>query len=233
MSTFNFKHFRINQTNSGLKIGTDAFLLGALTNYENVKTVLDVGTGTGVLALIAAQFNSTCEVTAIEIDELNFRLAQENFNQSKWKTRLEVFHCDFLAFNPNKKFDLIVSNPPYFENSTKTNSDRKNLAKHNPSLTPDKLFKKVKHTLTENGVFWCILPFNHSEEYLQEAKNNKLFVSHRIEIFGKPEVLRRYIYCFSVVKQITTSQTLTVRDGKGHYTKEYKELTKELHDRSL
>ena len=233
MSTFNFKHFKINQNNSALKVGTDAFLLGALTQFKHVKTVLDIGSGTGVLALIAAQFNSTCKVIALEIDPISCLLSQKNFEQSKWSERLEAKPINFLDFDIQENFDLIISNPPYFENSTQTTSARKNLARHNNSLTADKLFKKVSLALAEDGSFWCILPFDHSNSYLLESIKNNLFITEKIEIFGKPNTLRRYVYCFKKKQQPLTVRKITVRNAEGNYTEEYKVLTKELHDRAL
>lgn len=233
MSVFNFKHFKINQTNATLKIGTDAFLLGAITDYSKAHSILDIGTGTGVLALIAAQSNLKANITALEIDALNSLLAMENFKNSEWSSRLEIKKCDFLEYEPINKFDLIISNPPYFENSTKTNTRRKDLAKHNNSLTPDKLFKKVSTFLTETGTFWCILPFDHSQDYLTKAKENNLVICAKIDIYGKPNVLRRFVYCFSKQPEPLSKKSIIVRDKNGKYTKEYKELTKELHDREL
>ncbi len=233
MSVFNFKHFSVNQTNSGLKIGTDAFLLGAFVNYTDANKILDIGTGTGVLALIAAQKSVNSKITGVEIDLVNYELAKMNFATSNWSTRLNAKHLDISLFPHIESFNLIISNPPYFQNSTVSPNNRTSLAKHNPSLSAAVLMNKVGHLLTKNGRFWCILPADHSPDYLMEAERNKLFVKKKILVNGKPSRLRRIIYCFTNTKSECTEEQFTVRDNNGNYTAAYKSLTADLHDREV
>ncbi len=134
MSVFKFKHFSVKQSDSAMKVGTDAMLLGAFVETENKTQALDIGTGTGVLSLMLAQKNETLQITAIDIDELSAKEALINFQNSSWTNRLNVYHADFLSFKTENQYDLIVSNPPYFSTTNENKDERKAQARHISSL---------------------------------------------------------------------------------------------------
>ncbi len=229
MSIFKFKHFEVNQTNSAMKIGTDSMVFGSLINVEGKSNALDIGTGTGVLSLMTAQRNPNLEITAIEIEANAFDEAKMNFNNSPFQHQLNAFHVDFLNFDPYCKFDLIFSNPPYFENAFKSINQEKNLARHDESLPLNELFEKASNLLTENGDFWVILPNLTFDAYQDTAHENGLFLEKQIEIFGKENQLVRKIGAFSKINKSLEHSSLIIRKNDGNYTDEYKKLTIDYH----
>ena len=142
MSTFQFKHFSIKQADSAMKVGTDAMLLGAMVGSSDPSEILDVGAGTGVIALMMAQRFDQARVDAVEIDNAAFEEAKGNITASVFKDRMSIFYCDFLEFNTTKKYDLIVSNPPYFMNSLKNSDRSKTLARHADDLSAHQFLTK-------------------------------------------------------------------------------------------
>ena len=229
MSIFKFKHFEVNQSNSAMKIGTDSMVFGSLIDVEGKSNALDIGTGTGVLSLMTAQRNPSLKITAIEIEADAFDEAKINFENSSFKPQLTAFHCDFLDFSPDSKFDLIFSNPPYFENASKSSSQQKNLARHDDSLPLNVLFEKVAVHLTENGLFWVILPNLTFDTYSEFASKIGLHLFKQIEIFGKENQLVRKIGAFSKTNKSLDHSRLIIRKNDGNYTDEYKELTIDYH----
>ncbi len=233
MSIFKFKHFEVNQTNSAMKIGTDSMVFGSLIDVEGKSNALDIGTGTGVLSLMTAQRNRQLKITAIEIEANAFQEARLNFKTSKFDSQLEALHVDFLDYHPETKFDLIFSNPPYFENASKSLNQEKNLARHDDSLPLEVLFEKVANHLTEDGLFWVILPNLTFETYLNNALQYSLFLVKQIEIFGKENQLVRKIGAFSKINIAFEHSNLVIRNNDGNYTDEYKKLTVEYHFNEL
>ncbi len=233
MSIFKFKHFEVNQTNSAMKIGTDSMVFGSLIDVEGKSIALDIGTGTGVLSLMTAQRNPQLKITAIEIEANAFEEAKMNFKTSKFDSQLAALHVDFLDYDPETKFDLIFSNPPYFENASKSLNQEKNLARHDDSLPLEVLFEKVANHLTEDGHFWVILPNLTFDTYLEFAKEIGLQLVKQIEIFGKENQLVRKIGAFSKINIALEHSNLIIRNNDGNYTDEYKKLTIEYHFNEL
>ena len=229
MSIFKFKHFEVNQTNSAMKIGTDSMVFGSLIDVEGKSNALDIGTGTGVLSLMTAQRNPSLKITAIEIEADAFDEAKINFENSSFQPQLTAFHIDFLNFSPDSKFDLIFSNPPYFENASKSSSLQKNLARHDDSLPLNVLFEKGALHLTENGLFWVILPNLTFDTYSEFASKIGLHLVKQIEIFGKENQLVRKIGAFSKINKSIEHSRLIIRKNDGNYTDEYKKLTVDYH----
>jgi tRNA1Val (adenine37-N6)-methyltransferase len=178
---------------------------------------------------MTAQRNPSLKITAIEIDAGAFVEAKMNFNNSSFKPQLTAFHVDFLNFSPDSKFDLIFSNPPYFENASKSSSQQKNLARHDDSLPLNVLFEKVAVHLTENGLFWVILPNLTFDTYSEFASKIGLHLFKQIEIFGKENQLVRKIGAFSKINKSLDHSRLIIRKNDGNYTDEYKELTIDYH----
>ena len=234
MSIFQFKKFSIRQEFSSLKVGTDAMVLGAFIDIRNKRNGLDIGTGTGVLALMQVQKSSQLNITAIELDEESCFDADYNFLNSEFTNQLTLEKVDFLEFSTTQKFDLIFSNPPFYQNSLKAEKDNVNLAKHVAELTPHVLFKKVSELLKEKGDFWVIWPYSAIEDFKKIANEWKLFVCKEITINGKVNDPVRMILCFKKSKSFNSeNQIFTIREMNGDYTEEYKKLTLEFHDRKL
>ncbi len=237
MSIFQFKHFSILQKDSAMKIGTDAMILGALVSVEAKTTVLDIGTGTGVLSLMLAQKNKNMHISAIEIDEKASFEAKFNVENSTYKNQIDVIFSDFLEYDFSGKFDLIVTNPPFFENSLKSSgkfkSEQTNLARHTDSLPFERLIKKVSDLLNEEGDFWIILPHVAAAKLIVIAHKQDLFLIEEIAVYGKPNILIRKILRFSKnsIKHVTTS--LLIRENNSDYSDEYKSLTFDFHNRKL
>jgi tRNA1Val (adenine37-N6)-methyltransferase len=233
MSVFKFKHFQIHQENTALKVGTDSMLLGALCHWENPSRLLDIGTGTGVLPLMCAQRFAFEEIVGIEISEKAIIDARINAGNSPFISRISIVNQAIQDYDPAKRFDAIISNPPFFENSSKNPNEHKSLARHTESLSFLELLQSISRLLTKDGKAWIIVPFESKENIIQLARENELFVSDLITLFGKPNKPTREIISFN--KQISEvhSSSICIRTEDGAYTEEYKVLTQEFHDRIL
>ena len=217
-----------------MKVGTDAMILGAFIETEGKKNALDVGTGTGVLALMLAQKNSELSITGIEIDEASAQEASFNFQQSPWSERMNVEHIDFLDFESSLRFDLIVSNPPYFSTTNENEDPRKTQARHVSSLDIAPFLKKVKTILSPDGCFWLIIPAIDFTKWYIYAEKNGLHIARKIDIVGKEG--NDPIRCVLKMNQSAISpkgETLCIRKADNAYTERYIELTKEFHGVAL
>ena len=163
MGVFKFKQFSIRQDNTAMKIGTDGTLLGAWVNVENANNILDVGTGTGVIALMTAQRNLEAKVTAIEINQDAIVDATYNIDNSPWTERVKLENSSLQEFITIEKYDVIVSNPPFFENSLRSNSKNRNNARHTDSLHYTDILKFSQDHLKEKGIIALILPIENAE----------------------------------------------------------------------
>lgn len=233
MSLFKFKHFNLLQSNQLQKVGTDTMVLGALIKGDSVENILDIGTGTGVLALMMAQEFPTASVTAIDIDKTATDLAEINFENSPFKERLSAVLSDFLIFNSPLKYDLIVSNPPYFNTTMFSKDVQRTRARHEQSMPLEELLFKAADMLTENGSLWLILPQERTASLLANQKS-KLCLKERIQIFGKPDKHVRdvLVFGFEIFEKPLIS-SFTIRDSAGNYSEEYKNLTRDFHYQRL
>ena len=229
MSLFQFKEFSINQEGASMKVGTDSMILGALIDSEQKKIGLDIGTGTGVLSLMVAQKNKYLVLHAIDFDENNISLANENFKNSKFENTFEIINGDFLNFKPKIKYDLIFSNPPYYENGLLNKDKRKSDSRHEQSLPLKQLFNQTAQLLSSDGDFWIVLPSSNSEKWITYAQSLQLFINELYLIEGKEGVLSRVVCRFSLMKCDLSQETLIIRDSKNNYTEKYKALTKDFH----
>lgn len=211
-----------------MKVGTDSMLLGAFLNHNYKGNSLDIGAGTGVLSFMLTQNSPEIDIDSIEIDDQAFLELAENIQDNPFENKITPIHADFLKYDFNKKYNLIISNPPFFENSLKSELQQKNLARHTDSLSIQDLFLKVESLLIENGEFWLILPSQN------QIPASSLYCVKRIEIFGKPSQLTRTIYCFTKKSsEEKEEKSFLIRDEFGNYTEEYKLLTKEFHNKVL
>ncbi len=230
-SYFNFKQFTIRQDRCAFKVGTDGVLLGASTDTARADRILDIGSGTGLIALMLAQ-KCKAQITAIEPDKDSFEQACMNIADSKWQGRINILNSSLQDFNPeNLQFDLIVSNPPYFRDSLKNPDPAKAASRHNLSLTVNELLKGVTRLLAEDGKLQVILPYAEGNIFIAEASVYGLFCINKIKIKSLPEsVIRRLILTFSRTRQEATEQSLTIESGRRHdFTDEYKNLTKDFY----
>jgi len=230
-SYFSFKQFTIRQDRCSFKVGTDGVLLGASADVDGVTRILDIGTGTGLIALMLAQ-RSQAEITAIEPDKDSSEQARKNVGKSKWHNRINIFNVSLQDFNPgDMKYDLIVTNPPYFRDSLKNPEPAKAASRHNINLTADELLKGVSKLLAEDGRFQVIMPYAEGNIFIAEASDYGLFCIKVIKIKSLPTSdIRRLILTFSWTRQETFEQFLTIEHGRRHeFTEEYKDLTKEFY----
>lgn len=232
MSVFKFKEFSVQQEASAMKIGTDAMIFGSLISVEHKKNALDIGTGTGVLALMLAQRSADLNLIGLEIEAEAFNEAKFNFENSPFKSQLIAVHDDFLQFE-NTPFDLIFSNPPYFENSSKANSSKRNLARHDDRLPLIELFQRAYELLTEDGHFWIILPATTVDEYVPIVEKFGLYPEEIISIYGTENKLIRKVVSFKKHRKSIVLSELIVRNSDGRYTEMYKKLTEAYHFNQL
>lgn len=228
---FNFKQFTIFQEKSAFKVGTDGVLLGAAANVSDKHKVLDIGTGTGLISLMIAQ-RCNAEIVAIESDIESFSEAVENVGKSEWSSRIEVLNTDLQNYVPGEnKFDLIVSNPPFFIDSLKNPDPRKSAARHNDSLTATELLSGVSRLLERNGIFQVIMPYVEGNLLIAEAADFGLFCSDILKIRPLPtSEIRRLILTFSKERFKATEKFLTIERGARHeFTEEYINLTKDFY----
>ncbi len=216
-----------------MKIGTDGVLLGSFASTYTAKNVLDIGTGCGLVALMVAQKTRT-EVHAIDIDQAALEQASENFSNSPWPELFKFFKSSLQKFSPpdNKVYDLIVCNPPFFEDSMKSGNKSRSLARHNDTLKPEELFFYARNLLSEMGVIITIYPFTNKEQNEIKALNVDLYPVRNLII--KPTIDRGpsrliSVYSKNPVKKIKT-EVLSIENKKRHeFTPEYKALTKDFH----
>ncbi len=212
-----------------MKVGTDAMLLGSFIEANQKGNCLEIGTGTGVISLMIVQRSPEIKITALDIDFESIEEANQNFTNSPWKDRVEGVLCDFLEYSTSERFDLIVSNPPYFENGLLNESKRKASSRHEASLPLINLFQKSKELLTEKGEFVLILPVQSAQKWIGNALKMNLFCFKEITIFGKPNLPKRSILFFSKENKEIIKEELIIRNLDNTYTEDYKQLTLDFH----
>lgn len=228
---FYFKQFKVFHNNSAMKVGTDAVLLGAWTDASEADTILEIGTGCGVIALMLAQ-KSFALIDAVEIDEQSYYQAIQNFEMSPWKDRLNVINIDFKDFilQHKTKYSLIVSNPPYYNKSLKSGDFRKNIAKHNDFLSFEVLAFGISKLMHDNGKASIIMPIKEFEIFSQFAVINNLYCNKKT--FVLPQINRtpnRVLSLWSKSKSITEESYICLKDKESNISDEYKELTKDYY----
>lgn len=232
MSTFTFKQFTVKQSASAMKVGTDSVLLGSLLDANNPHTILDIGTGTGLLALMMAQRFAASTIDAIEIDEETFEEAYFNSAESKWNNRIHVHHQSLQDFGlRHKKYDLIVSNPPYYkaESNYKIIQEQRSKARQTETLSFDELVKGVMYLLTDEGVCWMVLPTVESELFIAIAKEAGLHVNSRVLVYSKlSKPFNRVVFSLKKAPSAIHQHTMVVYEETGEYTQQYFEATQDF-----
>ena len=220
-SWFQFQQFRINQDRCAMKISTDAVMLGALADSVFPKEILDVGTGTGVIALMLAQRFPDAKIQAVEIDAQAAAQALENFHMNTFSDRMQLWEGKFQEFESQQKYDLIVSNPPYFPDHLKSSDAQRNMALHTDELSFQDLLDKVTQLLAEDGQFWVILPPRQMQDFQKEAERKGLFPARKFTLQDKPgKRIQREICAFSRSQDGVETSAIFIKneDGTPHET---------------
>jgi len=228
---FSFKQFTIYQDKSAFKVGTDGVLLGATAAVTGVKRILDIGSGTGLLAIMLAQ-RCDADVVTIEPDLDSFTETLNNVNLCKWSTRIKVENIDLQGYDSGRdKFDLIVTNPPYFRDSLKNPDKRKSATRHNDSLSSADLLEGVSRLIEDEGLLQLILPYVEGNIFIAEAQQYNLYCNKILKIRSMPTSgIGRLILGFSKKKTKVTEKFLTIESGRRHdFTEDYKNLTKDFY----
>lgn len=229
---FQFKQFRIIQEKSAMKVNTDGVLLGSWTNIEGVKTILDVGAGTGLIALMLAQ-RSDAEIIGVEIEKNAAEEAAQNVQNSKWGTRVSIQNTSFQEFvvATKSKFDLIVSNPPFFTNGVKNSNLNLSIARHNQMLPFADIIAGAVKLLTETGKLALILPYAESLDFVEKASVSGLYLTLLTEI--KPFQNKNPNRCLMEFRRsecvVQKSQLSVFADSKIDYSKEFINLTRDFY----
>jgi len=228
---FDFKQFTIRQERCAMKVSTDSVLFGACVNPAEAENILDVGTGTGLIAIMLAQ-KSKAQIDAVEIDSNAYQQALGNVENCPWKERIKVVHSSFQDFSKhtNYKYDLIATNPPFFNNSLKAKQEGRNLARHNDMLVPEELLSGVDRLLTSSGRFCLILPYVDSQIFVVNAALYNLYCTRKVNV--KPlhqKKINRVIMEFSQQRNKIIENDIVIRNELDNYTEEYKLLTRDFY----
>ncbi len=231
---FQFKEFTVNQDKTAMKIGTDGVLLGAWTRIEKpIETILDIGSGTGVIALQMAQLYEAEIIDAIEIEPNAYEQCVENFENSTWADRLFCYHASLQEFTAEieEKYDLIVSNPPFYTDRFLSNDFARNQARQTLALSFDDLLKSVSNLLNVNGYFSVIIPYKEEALFLHKAAENGLFPEKITRVKGhKKAVIKRSLLLLSF-KQNTNPfiEELILERERHVFTEAYQKLVEEFY----
>ena len=216
-----------------MKIGTDGVLLGAWTSIKhNPNSILDIGTGTGVIALQLAQRSDAEIIDALEIDDNAFEQALDNFESSPWNNRLFCYHISLENFAKEieDRYDLIVSNPPFYNDDFESNSKARNTARFTSALSFENLLSAVSELLSDHGTFSVIIPFKEEKNFIALAEKNNLFIANICRVKGSQTTeVKRSLLEFSfhnIDKKITD---LVIENGRHQYTSAYQNLVKDFY----
>lgn len=231
---FQFKHFRIIQDKCAMKVGTDGVLLGAWTPIEGAQSILDVGSGTGLLGLMLAQRAPEAEITAVELDQDACLQSLENVQQSPWANRVEVINVDFRLFSSvdKRRYDLIVSNPPYFVNSQRSSVEARTVARHTTLLSYYELIEGVMRLLKPEGRCSIILPAGNYQLFSGLAMTAGLFEIRRMLVNPTPQKpVSRILSVWSRLETDSHAEERMVLEVKGRhdYSADYRKLTRDFY----
>ena len=231
MSYFDFKKFRIYHDHCAMKVGTDGVLLGAWASVENSENILDIGTGSGLIAIMLAQ-RTKGKIIGIEIDPNAVEQAKDNASHSPFSEQISIECCDISNYEPKALFDNIVSNPPYFEESVLPPNLVRANARHTSGLTLSALVKNAKRMMKENALFQVVLPYDTCPKFISLCAVQGLSLLHRTDICtkqGKPFKRSLLRFVNNIAATRPTNATLSLSDGKGGRSDEYNELTKDYY----
>ena len=231
-----FKRFTVHDENCAMKIGTDALVLGAIADHSNPLQILDVGTGSGVVALMLAQRFESSEVVGVELNKEAFTQAKENFRSSPFLNRVSAIHSSFQNWsnleNNHGTIDLLVSNPPFFNGTSISPIEARNMARHDSYLKIHELFSGAHNVLKDGGVAVVVWPLEREAKLLKEAEATGFYRNKRIEIRPtENHEAVRIIAQFSSLKSPQIEEEIVLEKGVGdnrEFTSEYLELMKDF-----
>jgi len=227
MKPFRFQQFSIQQSKDVFRVGTDGVLLGAMCNVKNAKKILEIGTGTGLISLMLAQRNVSAKISAIDINENAVKLASENFRNSIFNENLKVELKDFKNFETNENFDLMVCNPPFFEENA---SAKDVLARQQVELNFRNLVEKSTEIITKKGILSIILPSEAATDVKSLTEEFNLYLVREINIYGiEGGNLKRNILEFSLAQKPLEISDFVIEKSPRKYSDQYLNLTKNFH----
>jgi len=230
---FKFKEFTINQDQCAMKIGTDGVLLGAWTSiYKNTISILDIGSGTGILSLMLAQRSYAELIDALEIDDKTYEQCVDNFEQSPWGDKLFCYHASLENFveEIEDKYDLIICNPPFYSEDYKTDNSQRDLARFQDAMPFEHLLESVSKLLSEDGIFSVVIPFKEETYFIKLASNANLFPKKILRVKGNStSEIKRSLIEFSFRESDIIIENLIIETERHQYTQDYINLTKDFY----
>jgi tRNA1Val (adenine37-N6)-methyltransferase len=235
--SFTFKHFRIDQDQCTMKVGTDGVLLGAWVDVSNAKMLLDIGTGTGLIAIMLAQRTQNTEgvkIHAVEIDTTAAKQAMENMEMSPFADKLGSVNDSIQSFakSVTHQYDLIVSNPPFFSGGTFSSNQDKTNVRHTVKLSHGDLLQSTRLLLAKDGRFCVILPLLEGLRFIDIAKTYGFYCTKKTEVFTLADkAVERLLLQFELISKEMEAETLIMLNSqkRNDYTEAYKELTKDFY----
>lgn len=225
---FQFKEFSIDQDRCAMKIGTDGVLLGAWTSIQDAYSILDIGAGTGILALMLAQRSDAEQIDALEIDEDAYEQCVDNFENSSWADRLFCYHAaldEFTEEMKDEKYDLIISNPPFYTEDYKSGDTARNMARFADSLPFEELIKFASELLSDEGSFAVIIPYSEEEYFLKLSEKVNLFPNRITRVRGTESTpLKRSLLQLSFTEKPFSTNELILEVSRHQYTKDYQKM---------
>ena len=236
---FQFKQFTVWQDKTALKVCTESCILGAYCALKTneAKTILDIGTGTGLLALMIAQRNRESKIDAIEIEGSAYSQAVENVSKSIFLNQILVINQDVKYFEPSIQYDLIVSNPPFYQNYLKSETQQRNLALHDTSLTLQDLADVVSRLLSNSGQFIVLLPPLQMAQFEVLVNQKRLFVASTLIIYSKQSIISNNSPVFREICTFQKSdsqidfefETLYIYEEDQSYSEDFKKLLRDYY----
>jgi tRNA1Val (adenine37-N6)-methyltransferase len=232
---FQFKQFTVHQEHATVKVSTDSCLFGAWAGEEirsksyEVKNILDIGAGTGLLMMMLAQ-KSNAIIDGIEIDQPSYKQAKGNIEAFAWNERLNIFYGDAKQFEFTKKYDFIISNPPFYEGDLKSDVSNRNIAMHDDGLKLEELLQVVDANLSADGNFAVLLPYHRADVFIGTAEGDNLHLAKRMNV--KQSVTHSYFRTMLLFERKKTElflEELSIKDHSNEYTEQFVELLKDYY----
>lgn len=232
-SVFRFKQFVVKQEKAAMKVNTDSILLSAWVRTKGHKRILDIGTGTGLIALMLAQRTKEALIDGVEVERFAFEETMENFANSKWTERLQAFHTPVQDFEPDLRYDLIISNPPFFTGGTLSENQSRNSVRHTLKLPNNELLGSVRKLLNDKGLFVVILPYIEALRFLEMARKFGFCLHRKAEVHARTgsDVNRLLLEFgrFDCVEEPAETIIIYADDHSQKYSETYKQLTKDFY----
>lgn len=228
-SFFHFKSFSIYKQTKGLKVGTDACVLGALAQFQNAKTILDIGTGSGILALMMAQKHPEAKILAIEKTKAIAEQAQFNVQSSAFADQIQVIERNILELESEQIFDGIIANPPYFDNHLKGQEPSKNNAMHIEDLHPEKLLNTCFKLMHEHSTMWLIYPANTAVSVLNYWQSIGGFILEQIHVYERGNKHIRTILCLGLKPGESQLKQIVLKTETGEISEAFRQLMQDFY----